>query len=341
MINRFQSSSLDFKAGSFLFSLVLLYATIVFFISPVTFPEYLALIGVYGKTLPVAFIAVFLITQITSIITLGIKTKFKASPFTFCFKKLKEKWQQDQFFSLIWPISTLIILIPSFNVFKQTVLSERNFTTDPLLTNLDNLIFQGNPGAILHSFIGSLNTTLFFDNLYWIWFIPMIFGVFVVSLNSSPTLRIRYMNCYVFSWVFIGSILAYLFPSAGPCFYIEFIDPNYTQHAQFINKIYDYHQEEKIHALILQKHLLNAFYEKNIILGAGISAMPSVHVALAMVFSLASFTLNKWLGYLMTIYALLIWIGSIYLGWHYFLDGLVSIILIILFWKKSMLFFKN
>ena len=32
-------------------------------------------------------------------------------------------------------------------------------------------------------------------------------------------------------------------------------------------------------------------------------------------------------------YALVIWIGSIHLGWHYAVDGLVSIALTIVIWK--------
>src|SRR5690606_25545136 len=119
----------------------------------------------------------------------------KASPFAFCFNKLKEKWQQDRFFSFIWPISTLIILIPSFNVFKQTILSERGFTTDPFLAKLDFYLFQNDPGLILHSLIGSLKTTLIIDNLYHAWFLPMILGVILVSICSSATIRIRYMSC--------------------------------------------------------------------------------------------------------------------------------------------------
>lgn len=332
MINRFQSNSLDFKAGSFLFSLVLLYATIVFFISSVTFPEYLALIGAYVKTLPVAFIAIFLITQIAGIVTLGIKTKFKASPFAFCFNKLKEKWQQDRFFSFIWPISTLIILIPSFNVFKQTILSERGFTTDPFLAKLDFYIFQNDPGLLLHSLIGSLTTTLIIDNLYHAWFLPMILGVILVSICSSTTLRIRYMSCYIFSWIVIGSILAWLFPSAGPCFYIDFVNPNYENYTKLMSQLYNHHQQTPISALIYQQYLSEAFNTESLAIGGSISAMPSVHVALATLFALGSFSINKWFGYVMSFYALFIWLSSVYLGWHYFIDGLISFILVLFFW---------
>src|SRR4028118_2299777 len=59
-------------------------------------------------------------------------------------------------------------------------------------------------------------------------------------------------------------------------------------------------------------------------IGGGISAMPSVHNVLAALFALAAFQLNRTAGIAVSIYAAVIWVGSIHLGWHYALDGLVA-----------------
>jgi hypothetical protein len=67
-------------------------------------------------------------------------------------------------------------------------------------------------------------------------------------------------------------------------------------------------------------------------IGSGISAMPSVHNALAALFAMASFKLNRIAGWLLTFYAAFIWIGSIHLGWHYALDGIVAIALTFGIW---------
>jgi membrane-associated phospholipid phosphatase len=56
----------------------------------------------------------------------------------------------------------------------------------------------------------------------------------------------------------------------------------------------------------------------------GISAMPSMHVAMAVLFALVGWKTNRGLGALLTIYAILIQIGSVHLGWHYAVDGYAS-----------------
>jgi membrane-associated phospholipid phosphatase len=73
----------------------------------------------------------------------------------------------------------------------------------------------------------------------------------------------------------------------------------------------------------------------NYVPGFGISAMPSVHVAMATLFAIGGFVMHRWIGWLMTAYAILIWIGSIYLGWHYATDGIVGASMTIGLWKLS------
>ncbi len=63
--------------------------------------------------------------------------------------------------------------------------------------------------------------------------------------------------------------------------------------------------------------------------------MPSVHNALAVLFALAAFRIHRTIGWLFAAYAGLIWFGSIYLGWHYAVDGLVAAALTLGIWRVS------
>ena len=72
-----------------------------------------------------------------------------------------------------------------------------------------------------------------------------------------------------------------------------------------------------------------------LMIGGGISAMPSVHNGLAALFAFAAFRINRKAGWAMAAYAALIWIGSIHLGWHYAIDGIVSIALAWGIWRGA------
>jgi hypothetical protein len=53
---------------------------------------------------------------------------------------------------------------------------------------------------------------------------------------------------------------------------------------------------------------------------------------MAVLFACAAWKIGPRLGVLATIYAFVIWIGSVHLGWHYALDGVVACVLTIVTW---------
>jgi hypothetical protein len=67
----------------------------------------------------------------------------------------------------------------------------------------------------------------------------------------------------------------------------------------------------------------------------GIAAMPSVHVALPVLYALAAWKLHRRLGILFGAYALLIFLGSVHLGWHYAVDGYVTLLIVPMVWWLS------
>ena len=66
--------------------------------------------------------------------------------------------------------------------------------------------------------------------------------------------------------------------------------------------------------------------------GFGVSAMPSVHVAAAVLMSFLGFAFSRWLGVLLSIFAVCTFVASVELGWHYALDGYVGALIACAIW---------
>jgi hypothetical protein len=141
------------------------------------------------------------------------------------------------------------------------------------------------------------------------------------------------MLTYISVWIVIGSIFAFLMPSAGPCFYEALVGNSATFHdlAQSLHRV-EIETGSTLTSLNNQHLLLELRHRDTLAVGGGISAMPSVHNGLAMLFALGAFGINRRAGYVVAVYAALIWVGSIHLGWHYALDGLVALAMTLVLW---------
>lgn len=60
--------------------------------------------------------------------------------------------------------------------------------------------------------------------------------------------------------------------------------------------------------------------------------MQSMHVVLAFLSTFAAWHINRIIAVPVTLYAVIVWIGSVHLGWYYFVDGLVGLAALALIW---------
>jgi hypothetical protein len=61
--------------------------------------------------------------------------------------------------------------------------------------------------------------------------------------------------------------------------------------------------------------------------------MPSIHVAMPVLFALIGWSTQRWLGLLFLLYGLMVFLGSVHLGWHYAVDGYMSVCVMLLVWR--------
>lgn len=159
------------------------------------------------------------------------------------------------------------------------------------------------------------------------WFV-LCFGTlfFVATSPRTEEVRARYILCFMLAWIVCGNLFAGRFLSAGPAFYglVTGDEARFAEQMVFLAA-----SEGSNHSAVsYQDYLWTLYAAGETGFGSGISAFPSVHVALIMLNVLFAFEYSRRLGLLATAYLVLIIASSVYLAWHYAIDGYASVAIV-------------
>jgi hypothetical protein len=241
--------------------------------------------------------------------------------------------------SLAMPHLYLALLLATFSTYKQLVLPSAGFGFDPAFAELDRLLFLGiDPWRVTHMLVPTATATSFIDTAYMLWFLPMILIV-LLSWMMPARLQTQYLLAFAMAWIVGGTLLAFVLPGGGPCYYAPLHgDGSFAPLMDRLNSqsaALEASGMAPLKALLGQQELLSAYQQRNFILAGGISAMPSLHVTLAVLFACVGFACHRPLGWGLAAFAFLIWFGSIHLGWHYAVDGIAGGALALLLWRVA------
>ncbi|MCV6036898.1 phosphatase PAP2 family protein, partial [Escherichia coli] len=112
------------------------------------------------------------------------------------------------------------------------------------------------------------------------------------------------------TWMINGSLFATAFSSVGPC-YLELLngDDLFAPLMQRLNEQSTFLESVgafPLWALQTQDYLWQGYVTQVNGIGSGISAMPSMHVSIAVLMALCTYRLNKTLGYFACAFAVII-----------------------------------
>lgn len=228
--------------------------------------------------------------------------------------------------------ATMIVMLSVFTSLKILMPIQHPFAWDERLLALDrHLHFGIDPWRILDPLFGRPLPTFAINLIYNIW-LPLLFIVLYWQLFSlrAPRVRMQFFIAFVLTWAIAGSLLAAVFSSAGPCF-LERLNGN-AHFAPLMDRLAGANAHFDIMALRTQDGLWQSYEANRAALGGGISAMPSVHVATALLYLLLALRLKSPWWPLAALFLAAIMIGSVHLGWHYAADGYAAIAVTLPLW---------
>ncbi len=216
----------------------------------------------------------------------------------------------------------------TFTMLKTTLPFVVPFWADPVLATIDRALHFGtDPWKLTHALLPVLPGEWWQTWYMGLWMIPsMYFPVLLVLFDGDDGRVRRYLILYVWAWAGIGTLCAMMFMSGGPIYFERLTGgDNFTPMMDAL----------KAHGITdssigaTQAHLWKLFQTGSRSLGSGISAFPSVHVAVASVIALylaerVRFALIPMIGVIAAYQVL-----SVHLGWHYAIDGYFSILTVV------------
>jgi hypothetical protein len=210
----------------------------------------------------------------------------------------------------------------TFTVVKASIPSIAPFAWDATFEHVDRLVHGGiAPWELLQPIFGYPLITAAINVAYNFWFYFLaVTWVWQAFSKRDDALRMQFFLTLTLGWILIGNVAAMYFSSAGPCYFgriTGLLDP----YVPLMSYLLGANDSYAVWALTAQEMLWQNYQIREMALGAGISAMPSMHVAMATLFALLAWRFRRWIGIVATIYAVIVMIGSVHLGWHYAVDG--------------------
>jgi hypothetical protein len=231
----------------------------------------------------------------------------------------------------LWAFAGCLIFSAAFTFLKTSIPSIVPFYADPWFTNLDKALHGGaDPWVWTHQFANWISPNAVATLYFIIWGFPAAFFPFFLAISDNDTARkTRFLILYCFVWIGLGNVIATLGSSVGPVYYDRLLGTE--RFTDLINALGSSGIAAG-HVGTVQDGLWRVYSELGQMIGSGISAFPSVHVGVATLVMLYLCERSRWLVPAAITFLAMIQFCSVYIGWHYAVDGYFSFLAVTGVW---------
>ncbi len=231
----------------------------------------------------------------------------------------------------------LPLFVSAFTSLKASIGTINPYALDHVFMEADRFLHGGvSAWRILHPVLGYPIVTATISFLYEAWFPIMAVTVLAVTLwTERPALRNQFLIAFILTWAILGTFAALILSSGGPSFYGPLFPYRENPFEPLMAYLQQADQLYNVRALDMQGLLWEQFEAGDLRPGGGISATPSMHVAIATLIMLLSWQVSRWLGIAATLFLAVTMLATIHLGWHYAIDGYISLAAVPAIWAFS------
>jgi len=224
------------------------------------------------------------------------------------------------------PLLLMPLLFAGFGVLKMLLPLYIPFGWDDSFAAADRALFFGHqPWELTHALFGSFAATLVIDRLYTLWVLILSFAILGFALFAPRYDRARFFLSFSAAWVLLGVVGAWLFSSAGPCYAAQVGAHSAPEFAPLMDRLQALSGPDgRLGAVGWQDVLWQAHAERRYGFGMGISAMPSLHNAIALLYAFALARFGRLWAVAGWSFAAVVFVASVHLGWHYAVDGIAA-----------------
>ena len=218
------------------------------------------------------------------------------------------------------------LCISAFSAAKQALPVLHPFAWDAYLSELGSRLDGGRPlWQRLQPVLGTPEVTPSLDWFYHRAWTALLMAAFVWTALLRPShLRRRYLFAFVVLFLVVGNLFALALASAGPAYFDFVASSSRDPYAGLLAYLRSVDAHTPLLSVRGEDALWYAYQHRVEAFGLGVSAMPSMHVASAVLTAMFGFAFSRLLGVALTVVALFTFAASIELGWHYALDGYVG-----------------